>query len=186
MKHQYTASTARNRAYGITLEQKHAIAKALRRTNCTSISELTSPGKRILFLRFLRGITQRDLAEAVGIRPSTLSRYERELSNVNLEILPLFVEQLHTTTGFLLGHTKNPERPPAVPGGRSVSNTTLTELEKQILQLMRSFPEPYISFFRESTYHYLSFLLQHPDYLREVDYAIKNLPKEDTSLHTRT
>ncbi len=182
MKQSFTHSPARNHAYMITVEQKQAMAKVLRRMGCSGMSELTSPGKRIFFLRLLRGITQQELAQAVGIQPSTLSRYERERNQVSMDMLPLFVEHLQTTATFLLGSTKNPERPPVIPEGRSKSQFPVSELEKQILQIVRSFPAPYADFLRETTYYYLTFLSQDPANLREIDYALHAFPPEDTSL----
>lgn len=64
-------------------------------------------GVRIRKLRNMQGITQKQLAEAVGIREATLSRYENSKRETHWEILILIAKALNTNTEYLLGLTDN-------------------------------------------------------------------------------
>jgi transcriptional regulator with XRE-family HTH domain len=68
---------------------------------------LDTLGKRIKYLRETQGITQKYLAEAVGIREATLSRYENDKRDNQWQILGKLAEKLNTSTDYLMGLTEN-------------------------------------------------------------------------------
>ncbi len=59
-------------------------------------------GSRIRRARAKKGITQHDLAKAVGITASALSGYERNIRRPNSDVLARIAQALDTTTDFLL------------------------------------------------------------------------------------
>ena len=61
-----------------------------------------TPGQRIVYLRKQRKITQKTLADAVGITSSTLSKYETGNCPFRTDLLIRFARELATTTDFLL------------------------------------------------------------------------------------
>lgn len=60
-------------------------------------------GERIIFLRKEQHIKQKDLANAIGITPTTLSRYEKNLFEPKAEILKKLAVSLNTSADFLIG-----------------------------------------------------------------------------------
>lgn len=61
-----------------------------------------TPGQRIVYLRKQRKITQKTLADAVGITSSTLSKYETGNCPFRTDLLIRFAMELCTTTDFIL------------------------------------------------------------------------------------
>lgn len=61
-----------------------------------------TPGQRIVYLRKQRKITQKTLADAVGITSSTLSKYETGNCPFRTDLLIRFARELATTADFLL------------------------------------------------------------------------------------
>ncbi len=60
-------------------------------------------GSRIKDLRLKQGITQKQLAEKIGIREATLSRYENDKRDAQWETLGRIAEHLNTSCDYLLG-----------------------------------------------------------------------------------
>lgn len=67
---------------------------------CTLLETL---GSRIKDLRLKQGMTQKQLAEKIGIREATLSRYENDKRDTQWEILGRIAEHLNTSSDYLLG-----------------------------------------------------------------------------------
>ncbi len=63
-------------------------------------------GQRLRELRLKQGITQKQLAEKVGIREATLSRYENDRRDTQWDILSRIADALNTSTDFLLCKTQ--------------------------------------------------------------------------------
>lgn len=78
-------------------------------------------GKRIKYLRETQGITQRQLAEAIGIREATLSRYENDKRDTQWQILGKLAEKLNTSSDYLLGLTDNMLPAKLIVGDESIS-----------------------------------------------------------------
>lgn len=72
---------------------------------------MNSIGKRIVFLREERDMSQKHLAYTIGIAPTTLSRYENNLYEPKAEILNRLPKALDTTSDFLIGLTDIYEKP---------------------------------------------------------------------------
>ena len=61
--------------------------------------------ERIIFLRELRGISQKELAMRLDITAASLCRYENNVYDPKGEILTNLCKILHTNADFLLGLT---------------------------------------------------------------------------------
>lgn len=59
-------------------------------------------GQRIKELRTESGLTQKDLAEMIGVAQNTVSQYENGTASTSLEIIIKLSEVFHTTTDYLL------------------------------------------------------------------------------------
>lgn len=66
-------------------------------------------GKRIREMRKKRGLTQDDLAHALGMKRANISNYERGLANVPSTTLYKLADIFNTSADYLLGRTDNPE-----------------------------------------------------------------------------
>lgn len=60
-------------------------------------------GKRIKQLRIENGLSQKELAERVGVAQNTLAQYEKGTSRTSLDVLVRLAVELETTTDFILG-----------------------------------------------------------------------------------
>ena len=68
---------------------------------------MASIGERILTLRKSRNLSQKELAEQVGITEASLSRYENNLREPKGEIIAKIAEALKCSTDYLLGLTND-------------------------------------------------------------------------------
>ena len=68
-------------------------------------------GERLILLRKEKGITQSELGEQLGVVKSTISVYEAEHSEPNIETLIKMADYFGVTTDYLLGRSdkKNDE-----------------------------------------------------------------------------
>ena len=60
-------------------------------------------GKRIKELRTDLGLSQKELAEKVGVAVNTISQYESGISKTSSDVLAKLAVELETTTDYLLG-----------------------------------------------------------------------------------
>ena len=60
-------------------------------------------GAKIKELRTERGLSQKQLAEKIGVAANTVSQYERGQSKTSIDILANLAVELDTTTDFILG-----------------------------------------------------------------------------------
>ncbi|MBE7043625.1 MAG: helix-turn-helix transcriptional regulator [Ruminococcaceae bacterium] len=67
---------------------------------------MTTIGERIVYLRDLYEIKQKDLAETIGVTKATMSKYENDINIPNADILCSIADALNTSTDFLTGRTK--------------------------------------------------------------------------------
>ncbi|MDR1135232.1 MAG: helix-turn-helix domain-containing protein [Clostridiales Family XIII bacterium] len=65
-------------------------------------------GDRIKELRTYRGMTQKELAESVGVKEATLSRYENDQRIQSWEILSQIADVFDTSVDYLLCRTAEP------------------------------------------------------------------------------
>ena len=54
-------------------------------------------------------LTQREIAEILGIKQTVYSRYERGFQTIPLEHLVALADYYHVSTDYLLGRTNNPK-----------------------------------------------------------------------------
>lgn len=64
---------------------------------------MKATGKRIRELRTASELSQKSLAEKVGIAQNTLAQYENGASKISLDVLVNLAVELDTTTDYLLG-----------------------------------------------------------------------------------
>ncbi len=60
-------------------------------------------GERIKELRIERGLSQKQLADKIGVATNTISQYENGKSKTSIDVLANLAVELDTTAGFLLG-----------------------------------------------------------------------------------
>ena len=60
-------------------------------------------GEKIKELRTERGLSQKQLADKIGVATNTVSQYESGKSKTSIDILANLAVELDTTTDFLLG-----------------------------------------------------------------------------------
>jgi len=81
-------------------------------------------------LRIKAGMTQKDVADKLGVTKSVVSYYELAERSPSPEILMKFADLFHVTTDFLLGREK-----------RAVETVDLTELEEEDKAMIYSLVE---------------------------------------------
>lgn len=94
---------------------------------------MNSIGERIVFLREKQGITQRELAEQLGITPASLSRYENNIYDPKGAIIIALSRFLHTSTDYLLGITCDYRLP--------AKDSPVSEDDLRFWELYRSLPQ---------------------------------------------
>lgn len=65
--------------------------------------DMRKTGERIKELRQGLGISQKNLAEKIGVAQNTLAQYEKGTSKTSLEVLVNLAVELDATTDYLLG-----------------------------------------------------------------------------------
>lgn len=60
-------------------------------------------GLRIKELRTVFGLSQKALAEKIGVAQNTLTQYEKGTSKISLDVLVKLAQILETSTDYLLG-----------------------------------------------------------------------------------
>ena len=59
-----------------------------------------SVGNKIKHLRIIHNLTQKELAEMIGVKPSTICKYEHDKRDISLETLKKIAEILHCDLNF--------------------------------------------------------------------------------------
>lgn len=65
--------------------------------------DMKKTGARIRELRQSLGISQKSLAEKVGVAQNTLAQYEKGISKTSIDVLVNLAQELETTSDYLLG-----------------------------------------------------------------------------------
>lgn len=68
---------------------------------------MESIGERIIYLRDLKNLKQKDLTEKIGVTKATMSKYENNINIPNADILCKIAEALDTSADYLLGRTSH-------------------------------------------------------------------------------
>jgi transcriptional regulator with XRE-family HTH domain len=89
-------------------------------------------GRRLATLRKQRGLTQAQLADALGIKLSLVAYYERRAKNPTLEVATKIANFFDVSVGSLFGEDAPKKKPRAHPG-------PLSALEQRI-ELLRKLP----------------------------------------------
>lgn len=76
-------------------------------------------GQRLAHWREQRGLTQKDIAKAVGLSPQQISGYERDYRTPPPDTLKELATLLRISTDYLLGLTDDPT-PPSHDEGRAI------------------------------------------------------------------
>ena len=69
--------------------------------------------KRVYDLREDSDLTQKKIAEYLGIHPNVYRRYEKGVREFPLELIVKLADYYHVSTDYLLGRTDRPEPCPA-------------------------------------------------------------------------
>ena len=69
--------------------------------------------KRVYDLREDSDLTQKKIAEYLGIHPNVYRRYEKGVREFPLELIVKLADYYHVSTVYLLGRTDRPEPYPA-------------------------------------------------------------------------
>ena len=94
--------------------------------------------QRLRAVREERGITAKELAEALGINTTTIYRYETaEFKSVKSPILHAIADYLNVNPHYLIGATDNKH---TVKEAEDLLNS-ITDAEKSLLELFRRVPE---------------------------------------------
>lgn len=64
-------------------------------------------GERISFLRDNMEMTQKELAEKIGITPMTLAKYTKDLNEPRSSIIAKMAQTLNTTSDYIIGLTND-------------------------------------------------------------------------------
>ena len=67
--------------------------------------------RRIRDLRDDHDLTQRALAEKLGMQQSQYNRYEKGYRDIPTDVLILLADLYNTSTDYILGRTNNPDPP---------------------------------------------------------------------------
>lgn len=98
---------------------------------------MSSIGDRILDLRKELNLSQKELAENVGITEASLSRYENNLREPRAEIIIRLADALNCSTDYLLGKTDVKDDIP-LPNGKlykdSIEYRNFKEIENRVLK----------------------------------------------------
>lgn len=65
--------------------------------------DMIKTGQRIKELRNEFGMSQKDLAEKIGVAQNTIAQYEKGTAKTSLDVLVNLAVVLKTTTDYLLG-----------------------------------------------------------------------------------
>lgn len=90
------------------------------------IKEATAFGQRVAKARRERGLTQRELAEALGVSQKMVEYYERRASNVTADVIRTLSETLRVSADELL----STESAKAKPGPKSKLQWQVEQLER--------------------------------------------------------
>ncbi len=106
-------------------------------------------GERIKFMRDNMGLTQKELAEKIGIMPSTLGKYTKNVTDTPSSIVRRMAIIFNTTTDYLLGLTDDYSAPNGEQSSsinareqnlifnfRELSEIDKTKVEERILTLL--------------------------------------------------
>jgi transcriptional regulator with XRE-family HTH domain len=86
-------------------------------------------GRRLAALRKQRGLTQRELADRLGVRPEMVDYYERRAANPSLEVVQRAARALDVTAAELLD-SEPPARQRAKRGPVSQLDARIAEVKK--------------------------------------------------------
>lgn len=75
-------------------------------------------GNRLRELRTEHGLLQKDLEEALSLRPGTISQYERGLREPGFDLLVTIADRFAVSLDYLLGRPAAPKESPALAAAR--------------------------------------------------------------------
>jgi DNA-directed RNA polymerase specialized sigma subunit len=103
------------RSFQAQLEEEVAWYEAIRRRNFPAIRRLTQIGRLLIALRIANGLTQRELAERLGVSEAVVSRDERnEYHGITVERAQRILDALNATVVTQVEEVA-PAPPPAPP-----------------------------------------------------------------------
>lgn len=116
----------------------------------------TTIGENIKTLREMRGLSQSDLAEIVGVKPAAISKYEQgRVPNIPPKRIEQIAKALGVTPNVLIGWDESSSTKSTVPNAVQVSSSGLTDAEKEILEKFRQIDDEHLP----QAMAYLQFLI---------------------------
>ncbi|HWI60734.1 MAG TPA: helix-turn-helix transcriptional regulator [Symbiobacteriaceae bacterium] len=99
-------------------------------------------GNRLRELRTEQGLLQKDLEEALSLRPGTISQYERGLREPGFDLLVTIADRFAVSVDYLLGRPDAPKESPALAAARRQLQAALAQVAaaeqlrlQQVLQM---------------------------------------------------
>jgi len=92
-------------------------------------------GNRLREVRTERGLLQRDLEEALNLRPGTVSQYERGLREPDFNLLVIMADQFDVSLDYLLGRPDAKRESPALAEARRRLETALSQVATGAMRL---------------------------------------------------
>lgn len=97
--------------------------------------------ERLRAARKVRGITQKELADMLGMEKSAVSKFERDVNSADAELLAEICRALNVSSDYLLGLTKD-DRGPAGPGPDGGGpGPGVSELDTPLIEAYRNAPD---------------------------------------------
>ena len=79
-------------------------------------------GKKIKHLRIIHDLSQKELANLLGVKPSTISKYENNKRNISLQMIKKISEALHCDLNYF---DENTDQNSYTFVTKNISETTL-------------------------------------------------------------
>ena len=145
--------------------------------------------EKIKILRAEHNLTLEELANAIGVSPSTILRYESgEIKNLRRDKIKKLADALHTTPAYLMGW----EDISIIKNSNSLNISVVTTDEEKEIETLRPFFEgagfnlsSKIEFDQKGKVKNITFLIQNEEYFYTYDYKDLKALKDSLISYTK-